>query len=124
MVQYIMVMTDVLDDVLNSRHMPLASLAQNSLKVHSAMVWYGTISYSMLLTDVRDDVLNWGHAVRMTCTKLTEGVFCYGLVWCDNYSMILTDVRDDVLNSRHMPLASLANNSLKLRSAMVWYGTI
>ena len=83
MVQYIMVTTDVLDDFLNSRHMPLASLAQNSLKARSAMVWYGAISYSMLLTDVRDDVLNWRHYVRTTCTKLTEGALCYGLVWCD-----------------------------------------
>ena len=78
MVRYSMVLTDVRDDVLNSRHMPLASLAQNSQKVCSAMV-----RYSMVLTDVRDDVLNSRHYVRITCTKLIEGALCYGLVWCD-----------------------------------------
>ena len=69
----------------------------------------------MILTDVRDDVLNSRHDVRMTCTKLTEGLLCYGLVWRGEVwhcTIIIvwyctsvgckTDVCDEVINSRNV----------------------
>ena len=73
------------------------------------------VRYSTVLTDVRDDVVNSRHAVRMTCTKLTEGLLCYGLVrrgevwyctiivvWYCTLVGCKTDVCDEVINSRNV----------------------
>ena len=96
MVRYSLILTDVRDDVLNSRHMPLASLAQNSLKACSAM-----IRYSMVLTDVRDDILNSRHYVRMTCTKLTESALCYGATFLEFITSSQTSVLHPTIVQYH-----------------------
>ena len=77
------------------------------------MVWYCTIVGCK--TDVCDEVINSRHVVGIACTKLTEGLLCYGLVWRGEvwYCTIIivwyctivrskTDVCDEAINSRHV----------------------